>query len=70
MMMLPAFHKHPPYRFYSGVGKVFPMMDWIRESAGHKFEFSEDLPQFDEHQKVLFREQIKERELRRAGEEL
>jgi thiol-disulfide isomerase/thioredoxin len=65
LLMLPAFHKSPPFRFYSGQGKVFPIMDWVRANAGHKFEFREELPQFDDEQKRLFREQIQQREVKR-----
>jgi len=66
MLVLPAFAKSPPLRFYSGMGKVFPMMEWVRINAGHAFEWSEELPQFDAEQKRLFKEQIKEREEKRA----
>ena len=67
IVMVPAFAKSPPFRYFSAVAKVFPLMEWVRANAGVPFVWSEDLPQFDEEEKRLFKEQIRERELRREA---
>ena len=33
VVLLPAHDKRPPFRFYSGLGKVQPMMKWVRPRA-------------------------------------
>ena len=62
IVILPAYHKSPPHLFFSAVAKVFTLMEWVRVNAGRKFEWGEELPQFDSEEKRLFRDQIKERE--------
>ena len=62
VLLLRAFKKEPPFLYYSGVAKVRPMMDWIHAHAGKPFVFGVELPQFDEHDRELFKEQITERE--------
>jgi hypothetical protein len=68
IVLLPAGNKSPPHLFFSAVMKVFPMMEWVRTNAGRKFDWGEELPQFDELEKKLFKKQIKEREERRKSE--
>ena len=70
IIMLPAFSKSPPYLFFSAIAKVFTMMEWARTNAGRRFEWGEELPQFDDKEKILFKDQIKLREdSKRAYEE-
>lgn len=85
LAMFPAFDKKPPFRYYSGITKVRPMMTWVHENAAVHFDLPE-LPQFGAEvrarrrachaspltslppqDKALFKEQIMQRELRRAG---
>ena len=33
LVLLPAYAKHPPWSFYSGVGKVQPMMKWVHQQV-------------------------------------
>ena len=33
VVLLPAHDKRPPFRFYSGLGKVQPMMKWVQARA-------------------------------------
>ena len=43
-------------------------MDWIQEHAGKPFEFGVELPQFNEQDRKLFKEQITEREAARSSQ--
>ncbi len=61
MVMLPAYEKFPPYKYYSGVSRVQSIMEWVHENAAIKFDLPE-LPQFNEEDKRLYKEQIRERE--------
>jgi len=61
VVMLPAGAKHPPFAFYSGVGKVQEMMRWVQAQASVHFEMP-NLPHLDEEQRVLYKEQIRQRE--------
>lgn len=70
IVLLPADAKHPPHRFFTAVAKVYTIMEWVRENSATSFAWGEDLPQFDQHEKSLFRHQIKQRELKRANQEL
>ena len=65
--LLPAFRKSPTphYVYYSGIAKVRPMMDWVQKHAARKLEFGE-LPQFNDADKLLFKEQMRARERARA----
>lgn len=61
MVMIPAGIKYPPWSFYSGIGKMQPMMKWVHMHAGIAFELG-NLPHLDDTQKKLFKEQVRERE--------
>lgn len=61
MVMLPAGAKYPPWQFYSGVGKVGPMMKWAHQQAAIPFDLP-NLPHLSEDQKDLYKEQVRERE--------
>jgi sterol desaturase/sphingolipid hydroxylase (fatty acid hydroxylase superfamily) len=58
IVLFRAHNSQPPYPFYSGAAKPSLLIRWIREHAGIKFELGE-LPQFDENEKELYKEQIK-----------
>lgn len=58
MVLLRAYNKRPPFLFYSGVAKVRPMMDWIKDHAGISFEWPFELPQFNEYEKELYKSQL------------
>lgn len=53
--------KFPTQFIYSGVGKVGPMMKWAQEHSFTHFELP-NMPHLDEEQKVLFKQQVRERE--------
>lgn len=61
LVMLPAFGKHEPWSFYSGVGKPQEIMRWVAAQAAVPFTLP-NLPHLTEEQKVLYKEQIRERE--------
>ncbi|CAB1120040.1 unnamed protein product [Ectocarpus sp. CCAP 1310/34] len=49
------------YRFFSGVGKVGPLMRWLQEHSSTPFELPA-LPHLSEEDKPLFRKQVRERQ--------
>jgi hypothetical protein len=53
--------KFPTLFIYSGVGKVGPMMKWAQEHSTTHFELP-NMPHLDEEQRVLFKQQVRERE--------
>lgn len=53
------------HRFFSGVGKVGPIMRWIHTHASVRFELPV-LPHLSEEEKPLFREQVRRREEQQA----
>ena len=61
LVMLPAFAKHEPWNFYSGVGKPQEIMKWIASQAAIPFKLP-NLPHLTEDQRKLYKEQIRERE--------
>ena len=61
LVMLPAFGKHEPWSFYSGVGKPQEIMRWVASQAAIPFTLP-NLPHLNEEQRVLYKEQIRERE--------
>ena len=61
LVLLPAHDKRPPYKFYSGVAKVQPMMRWVGEAADVKFDLP-DLCHLSEADRILYKEQVAERE--------
>lgn len=61
VVMLPAFAKHSPWNFYSGVGKPQEVMKWIQKQSTIDFDLP-NLPHLTEEQRVLYKEQIRERE--------
>jgi hypothetical protein len=61
LVMLPAFNKQEPWIFFSGVGKPQEIMKWVQKHAYIPFELP-NLPHLTEEQRVLYKEQIRERE--------
>jgi thiol-disulfide isomerase/thioredoxin len=61
-----AYAKTPPYTYFSGVAKVRPLMDWLQKHAGKSIQYGVELPQFDDKEAQLFKQQIKARETSRA----
>ena len=61
LVMLPAFGKHEPWSFYSGVGKPQEIMRWVASQAAVPFTLP-NLPHLTEEQRILYKEQIRERE--------
>ena len=61
MVMLPAGNKHPPWVFFSGVGKMQSMMKWVQQNAAVRFELP-NLPHLTEEEAQRFKEQVRERE--------
>ncbi|CAM9811061.1 unnamed protein product [Discosporangium mesarthrocarpum] len=61
ILLLPAQDKGPPYRFFSGIGKVGPLMRWLEDHASLPFDLP-TLPHLSEEEKPLFRQQVVERE--------
>jgi len=53
--------KQAPWSFFSGIGKVRALMDWVQSHAGIPFELP-NLPHLNEHQVELYKEQVRERE--------
>lgn len=49
------------HRFFSGVGKVGPLMRWLQEHSSTTFELPA-LPHLSEEHKPLFRKQVRERQ--------
>eukprot|EP00752_Nemacystus_decipiens_P012627 g11183.t1 len=61
IVLLPGDEKGPPLRFFSGVGKVGPLMRWLREHSSTPFDLPA-LPHLSEEDKPLFRQQVRERQ--------
>jgi thiol-disulfide isomerase/thioredoxin len=61
VLMIPANMKYPPWTYFSGVGKVQPMMKWVHEHASIPFEL-ENLPHLSDKDKKAYKEQVRERE--------
>jgi hypothetical protein len=61
LVMLPAFNKQEPWSFFSGIGKPQEIMKWVQKHACIPFELP-NLPHLTEEQRVLYKEQIRERE--------
>lgn len=61
VVMFPVGQRAPPFPFYSGIGKVQPMMKWIQQQAGSPFELP-SLPHLDETKRKAYKEQVRERE--------
>lgn len=56
-------------RFFSGVGKVGPIMRWIQQHALIRFDLPV-LPHLSEEEKPFFREQVRRREELQSTKEL
>ena len=67
VVLLPAHDKRPPFRFYSGLGKVQPMMKWVQASSDIAFDLPE-LCHLDPSEIEAYKHQVTERERRRRGE--
>eukprot|EP01036_Dinobryon_divergens_P028294 gene28294-37225_t len=61
LVMIPSGAKYPPWTFYSGVGKVQPMMKWVHEQSTFPFELP-NLPHLSEKDKEAYKTQVRERE--------
>lgn len=61
LLMIPASAKYPPWTFYSGLGKVQPMMKWVQQMASIPFEMP-NLPHLTEQDRVAYKTQVRERE--------
>lgn len=61
LLLLPAKDKRPPFKFYSGLAKVQPMMRWAADTADLKFDLP-DLCHLSEEDRVLYKVQVAERE--------
>ncbi|CBJ33285.1 conserved unknown protein [Ectocarpus siliculosus] len=61
IVLLPGDDKEAPFRFFSGVGKVGPLMRWLQEHSSTPFELPA-LPHLSEEDKPLFRKQVRERQ--------
>ncbi|CAN0077064.1 unnamed protein product [Ectocarpus fasciculatus] len=61
IVLLPGDDKEAPFRFFSGVGKVGPLMRWLQEHSSTPFELPV-LPHLSEEDKPLFRKQVRERQ--------
>lgn len=61
LLLFPASEKHRPWLFYSGVGKVQQMMKWVHRHVSLPFPLP-DLPHLKESDRVLYKQQIRERE--------
>jgi thiol-disulfide isomerase/thioredoxin len=61
LLMIPANAKYPPWTFYSGIGKVQPMMKWIEKHVSQQFILP-NLPHLNEQQRQAYKEQVRERE--------
>lgn len=61
VVMLPAYAKREPWSFFSGIGKPQELMKWVHNQAAIPFELP-NLPHLTPEQRVLYKEQITERE--------
>eukprot|EP01041_Mallomonas_annulata_P016134 gene16134-33854_t len=61
VLLVPAAEKRAPWQFYSGVGKIGPIMKWVQKFASFPFELPE-LPHLKESDRILYKQQIRERE--------
>ncbi len=57
MVLVPADDKLPPWKFYSGVGKVQAMMKWVESHVTLSFELP-NLPHLSEGDRVAYKEQV------------
>lgn len=61
LLIFPYNKKSAPYTYYSGVGKVLPIMKWVEEYAGHKFTLP-NLAHLTEEDRIAYKEQVRARE--------
>uniref|UniRef100_A0A7S3UPC4 protein disulfide-isomerase n=1 Tax=Heterosigma akashiwo TaxID=2829 RepID=A0A7S3UPC4_HETAK len=61
VVLFPARDKGAPFRYYSGVSKVRPMMEWVAQHSGSGVVLPR-LPHLNEEDRQLFKEQVRERE--------
>ena len=59
LLFLPANNKDPPFRAYSGISKVQPIMRWAQDSASIPFDLP-DLCHLSDHERILYKEQVTE----------
>lgn len=61
LLMVPAQAKYPPWNYFSGVGKVQPMMKWVQKHASIPFDLP-NLPHLTEKDRIAYKEQVRQRE--------
>lgn len=61
LLLLPAHDKQPPYKVYSGVGKVQDMMQWVRSVAREPFILPA-MPHLSTSEKEAYKVQVRDRE--------
>jgi thioredoxin-like negative regulator of GroEL len=61
LTLLPAGVKHPPWTFYSGIGKIQAMMKWVQKQSAIQFSLP-NLPHLTDENVVLYKKQVRERE--------
>lgn len=61
LVLFPAREKRPPWRFFSGVAKVQPMMRWVAENADRSIDLP-DLGHLPPEDRPLYRQQVEDRE--------
>ena len=57
VIFMPADAKHPPWNYYTGVGKMKSMMMWIQEHASIPFELP-NLAHLKESDRDLYKKQV------------
>ena len=65
VVMLPAHNRLPPWNYFSGIGKVGPLMKWVHQMCAIPFALP-NLPHLDDSQKDLYKQQVKQREIQLA----
>lgn len=61
LLMVPAQAKYPPWNYFSGVGKVQPMMKWVQKHSSIPFDLP-NLPHLTEKDRIAYKEQVRQRE--------
>lgn len=61
LTLIPAGVKHPPWTFYSGIGKIQAMMKWVQKQAAIPFTLP-NLPHLTDENVILYKKQVRERE--------
>lgn len=67
LVLFRAHSRTPPYLFFSGEFRVGPLMQWVHQNSATTFTLPE-LPQFNDEERELYKQQIKDLELQREAE--